>query len=249
MYSLSLPSTLLIGLISCRVGGVFLHFWVPSLAGWWFIKDNLRLFSVARAVCRRGVLFCVRVSKRIRPHAHAVEILWSALDNECWFLYPYLLSFFEERKKKKEKKWTECHVPTSIFSSHRYDTACTSPSRSRKSAGDALPRNEGSLHASMKFNLRCQWMTEKSCRLWFILMKLYSKTAPPSAAERVEPQHNFWSLTSLGLLKKKKEKDEHVRCNNSDQLIVILKTRRLIKLVPSMLWCDRVEARLCGRVF
>lgn len=42
--------------------------------------------------------------------------------------------------------------------------------------------NEGSLHASMKFNLRCEWMTEKSCRLWFILMKLFFKTAPHGRA-------------------------------------------------------------------
>lgn len=84
MYSLSLPSTLLIGLIPSRVGGVFLYFWVSILGGCWFIKDHLRLISVIHAVYQCGIFFvCVCVLKQIRPHAHAVEILWSALDNEC----------------------------------------------------------------------------------------------------------------------------------------------------------------------
>ena len=85
--------------------------------------------------------------------------------------------------------------------------------------------NEGSLHASMKFNLRCEWMTEKSCRLWFILMKLHFKTAPHGRA--------CWAATEFLITYKLRvfgfffsTENENVRCapakdNDLDQLIVI----------------------------
>lgn len=82
MYSLSLPSTLLIGLIPCWGGrGVSLlflfYFRVCILV--YKKKGNLRLISVVYAVYQCGIFLCVCVLKRIKPHAHAVEILWSAL--------------------------------------------------------------------------------------------------------------------------------------------------------------------------
>lgn len=86
-----------------------------------------------------------------------------------WFLclYSSMMSLF--------KNAAECQ-PVFLKSPlwHRLLLALTARQVRRR----CTTRNEGSLHASMKFNLRRQWMTEKSCRLWFILMKLCSKTGP-----------------------------------------------------------------------
>lgn len=86
MYSLSLPFNTSHWSDSISGGrGVSLLFFggfVFSEAVW-FLKDNLRLISVVHAVYQCGIFLCVCVLKRIRPHALAVEILWSALANEC----------------------------------------------------------------------------------------------------------------------------------------------------------------------
>lgn len=129
------------------------------------------------------------------------DSVWSALDDEClWF--PFMLFF----KKKKRKKSTKQNVRYQVvFFCHLFHNLPKKKEEEKKKATTLMcspppphpflppppahevhwqctTHNEGSLHASMKFNLRCEWMTEKSCRLWFILMKLYFKTAPHGRA-------------------------------------------------------------------
>lgn len=118
------------------------------------------------------------------------DSVWSALDDEClWF--PFML-FFKHRSRMSDTKQYFSVIYSKIIIGEKKERKKSPLWHVARPSTPPLPRppplshevhwqctthNEGSLHASMKLNLRCEWMTEKSCRLWFILMKLYFKTA------------------------------------------------------------------------
>ena len=176
-------------------GGMLFLFGCILCWGWEVLKYRRNVFffpSSFNAVIDVASLFCCCscFCKLIRPHAHAVEILCGphlmmnvydffftlfffkhTHEAECLIPSSIFLSFIpknhhgnEKKKKKKSPLWHVAHPSPAPLPPHEVHWRCTT-------------HNEGSLHASMKLNLRCEWMTEKSCRLWFILMKLYFKTA------------------------------------------------------------------------
>lgn len=156
------------------------------------------------------LLFFFFVFKLIRPHAHAVEILCGqhlmmnvydflsccslkhTHEAECLIPSSIFLSFIPQ-SSEKSPLWHVARLltpsippapppPPPPHPHPHHPPSLPPPPPAHEVHWQCTTHNEGSLHASMKFNLRCEWMTEKSCRLWFILMKLYFKTAPHGRA-------------------------------------------------------------------
>ena len=144
--------------------------------GWRVIKYKCMCLFIVH--CCRCCIFFPLTDQTSCPCCG--DSVWSALDDEClWFTFMLFHIFLYMKQNVKYQVVFFCHLyhmlqnstsltcrplPYPILPAHEVHLQCTT-------------RNEGSLHASMKFNLRWEWMTEKSCRLWFILMKLNFKSA------------------------------------------------------------------------